>query len=103
MSAEVSAVLRRAAALVRQGWCQGRYAESATGRRVAINSQAAVAWCLDGAVIHELEALGCDGYGVWTAINKYGNTVQFNDAENRTAEEVAALLERAARDAEAGR
>ena len=93
----MTAALREAARLVRQGWCQGRLAETAHGAEVHPCSPEAARWCLVGAVVR---ATGNgDSYPVLDAViahlgfDRRGESLRdWNDAPGRTVDEVAAVL-----------
>ncbi len=89
-------VYKRAAALIRRGHVKGANAANASGHRVSARSDDACAWCLIGA-INAASGSNCALYG--DALIAAGRSVpgrvlsQWNDAPERTAEEVAAFLE----------
>lgn len=96
-----SQILTRAAARIRRAWCQGNSAKDQHGYYVPPKSTTAVSWCALGAIM-------CEGGSydhvdlVEAQLRSEGDArsaPSYNDAEGRTAEEVAALLERAALEA----
>jgi len=113
-------VLRRAAELVEQGWCQGGLArQKSHGNFVEPFSPLAVEWCAEGAlVMAAYEATGMlpfteDGLtllrGLFEAVQRVlpndsaraQDIAAWNDQSSRTADEVAALFRRAADQCEA--
>jgi hypothetical protein len=101
-------ILKRAALLVKRGWCQGAYARDAVGKDISSASNLAVRWCAVGAIrraavyepqeiakavqsLAELLGLGC------TSEPEEMEIVCWNDAPERTAAEVARTLRYAAR------
>jgi hypothetical protein len=98
-------VLRRAAELVAQGWCQGHYAEDAEGTGVGSASPNAVKWCLQGAVHRAASELGVGpslrrSFAVARSIDSW-DAPAWNDAKGRTADEVESALYAAAAHVEA--
>ena len=97
-------VLRAAAALVRKGHTKERLACDAYGHEVTPLNSRAVAWCMEGAIRcaagdPNTTALSGLSDAAWKAVVGLGpvNNILWNDAPERTAEEVALRLEEAAR------
>ena len=105
MSAMDAKVLRRAAEIVEQGWCQGALARDERGVGVGLNSPRAAAWCAVGAFKLAMHELGCARIPCrsWDSAEAAcgGSAVRFNNAPERTADEVAAALREAAARCEA--
>lgn len=85
----------KASEYVRKGWTQGEYARNSDGKYVLWSDPTAVCWCLDGALM-----AAYPGVGYSLAINKLRdvapfNIIVWNDAPDRTKQEVIELLERA--------
>jgi hypothetical protein len=92
----------RAAALLQQGWCQGAMARNAQNLMAQYSSPHATSWCLSGSMLRAEYELGLsmtedlpamlrsklpptDG-SVWPI-------VYYNDADERTQEEVVAMMQ----------
>lgn len=92
-------VLRRAAELIDQGWCQGALAKTGTGMMLGDpESPLAARWCVTGAFIRaraELDAHGTTAF-LKVMAETAPNPAQWNNAPGRTADEVAAALRAAA-------
>lgn len=95
-------VFTEAARLVREGWCQGAYARDKDGRGVRLGDEKACEWCVVGALYRATD----DGARGWaaereasSALGLRGSVVSWNDDPARTQAEVAALLDRLAREA----
>lgn len=99
-------IFERAAELVEAGWCQETSAKNATGGAVRWDAEQAVCFCAAGAISRALE----DTSG-WSQI-KYSQAIawmqetlkgagvlsgipKWNDAAERTQDEVAAMLRKA--------
>lgn len=95
-------VFRRAAELVAQGWCQGALVRDAEGNDLGCDvlHPHAAAWCAGGAILRARSELRlpegtsmfifrCDDPRTWP---------RWNDAPDRTAEEVEMALLRSAAD-----
>jgi hypothetical protein len=102
-------VLYRAAELVDQGWCQTVTARDAAGRICRPTSARATRWCLMGAVRQAAEEADVSRaraqviIAVAPLFTELGlHPAAWNDAPERTADEVAAVLRRAAAWAEYG-
>lgn len=92
---ETAKVLRQAAELVGRGWCQQASATDVQGFPVMVTDPRAVRWCADGAIL----ATGASGHA-WSVLmrvlgSRYTVT-EWNDAPERTQQEVIAALLRAA-------
>lgn len=107
---EFAKVLRRAAEIVEQGWCQGSKARDCLGRQVHPLSPVATQWCEAGAVHVAMAERGfrfgaqaADGWW-WSDLTKHVDAAGlswplnnvlgalYNDVPGRTAGEVAAHL-----------
>jgi len=102
---QVAETLRKAADLCAKGWTQGVMARDAKGKEVPASSPDAVCWCADGAMLAASGDGGIyrDGHTYRPAraasYSAFGcGPFEFNDAPNRTADEVIRAL-RAAADA----
>lgn len=92
--------LLRAAALVRKGWTQEAFARDSAGNQVPPDNENACKWCAVGAI----EAANMNPGNVEKALKlfrshlpaEHNSAVEFNDAPERTAEQVADLMEKAA-------
>ena len=89
-------VLRRAAEIVDQGWCQDFLALDEHENAVDVQSPRAVRWCALGASILAGKQMGSDG---WRAFHEASRTTPtgdrltiWNNAPGRTADEVATYL-----------
>ena len=106
-------VLRRAAEIVDQGWCQKALARTAdsgflsadAARETPFHPQAGQ-WCLLGAVmLAHREVTGEMGAYAWSGAYSRAErvlgegAVEWNNTPGRTADEVATLLRRAAEEA----
>jgi hypothetical protein len=90
------AVYRRAADIVRAGWCQTAHALTAQGTFASWRNPKAVAFCMLAAILKATkEQIGDDeGDLVYGYAPFYENeAIRWNDAEGRTAAEVAVILE----------
>lgn len=96
----------RIVARLRMGWTQGTHARDCDGRDVPPISDLAVCWCIDGAIIAEVERnrvfeVGnplCDEAlrrGFYNSARDEGNFVDFNDAPGRTLAEVIEFVKAA--------
>lgn len=92
MSAQDVKALERARARVAKGWCQGWYAKGKSGKDVSILSKYAVQWCAIGAFKTHMPA-GAES-ALKQAIDTY-HVIAWNDAKQRTQEEVLAAFDRA--------
>lgn len=102
-------ILLDAAALIRKGWTKGAYARNASGAWCVASEPQAVCWCLDGAILaasgSAADAVTSRAYARVEELCPEGEArggrvrgpVYFNDYIAKDAEEVAQLLERAAR------
>lgn len=101
-------VLRRAAEIVEQGFCQGHLAVNTEGRYVDELSPTATAWCALGAMClaaHQVTGSRSNDLGAWSALNALVQPTlihEWNNAPERTADEVAQALRDAAERCEAG-
>lgn len=94
-------VLKRAASVLRRGWCRGELARDAAGKTVIPEAPEACAWCMAGAVFrarYELSVQHMDsGPVLRLARSVVGHPLpQWNDAQTDAAVVIAAL-ERTAR------
>jgi hypothetical protein len=115
LQAKATEVLREAAALIEQGWCQKYAARDAFGNETLINDGDDVEWCALGAIDCAADRLTSEIADEFQIGNRLqlvksaetrlckvvkvegiGAIVQWNDARDRTAEEVAAALREAA-------
>jgi hypothetical protein len=73
-------------------WTQGVYAKDSYGSEVDFNSEAAVCWCLQGAITHRYTSYR-DEEGVFEDIQaRLGvHLVDWNDKDGRTLDEIRAL------------
>lgn len=110
MPSRVSALdyLDRVRWVVDRGWIQGRFAISRRDQPVAAWSEAAVAWCLSGAM-HRVAHQSPDvspadrGIAAWALLRsmstpekRYCTSITtWNDAPNRTKSEVLAAIDSA--------
>ena len=97
----VNTKLRRALARIRKGWVQGKQASDAQGGEVGWNDPSAVRWCLAASVdfdyqseLRLLRTLRLPDHSPTHTL------VAWNEAPERTREQVIALLENAIADAE---
>ena len=111
-------ILRRAAQLVARGWCQGAVARGKGGREVLVTAPSARKWCLAGAImraVHELSIQHGKRCGAsclcwsrqWGAFfgesaPGLGWAVDWNDAKERTGNQVVARLRQAAKNCPEG-
>lgn len=94
MSARDARLLRRAADLVRLGWCQGAIAVADSGAEVSTDDPLAVRWSMQGALARAWqEAGGQDERMVSLAVFQHLQPGDWQDEPGRTAEEVARHLE----------
>jgi hypothetical protein len=103
---DASAVLVGAAALLREGWCQGADARDAADQPVPGWDEDAASWSVLGALLGSqgrgartaqqvpVEALAGAAAGVGVATDAY-SLKTWNDAEGRTHADVLAALDRA--------
>lgn len=94
---ETAALLIRARAFVKRGWCQGELALDVEGNPVNPRSEWAVSWCMSGALI----AAGVDELGhsafrrLSDAISRFSSFIPaFNDHQE-TVEPILAAFDRA--------
>lgn len=106
MSAEIAAVLRRAAELIAEPerWCQGAIALSKSGFGCDENSPRAAQWCVIGAISHaaflgDMVTHWIDAVHAFRRHNRICSSGDWNDRADRTHAEVLAAL-RAAAEAE---
>ena len=106
-------VLRRAAEIVDQGWCQNALALTVDGKVLRGDTQEtflhpqAGQWCLLGAIMLAYREVtgSMDGRGwcdVYLRVNGHvrgASAIAWNNAPGRTADEVAALMRRVAEEA----
>lgn len=94
----IKEILERAKILLTEkGWIQGCYARDINGNVVDTYSENATQFCLMGA-IYAAGLFYTKTQGVVFRVTKYipkqySNLVEFNDASNRTKEEVIQLLD----------
>lgn len=95
-----SRALHRAARYVERGWCQHDFAEDERGLPVPASAEAAVRWCLLGAIHRATDdvpgALARDCVSAVARAIGRGDITAWNDDADRRATEVAAALRRAA-------
>ena len=99
----VRKVLLRAADYIDRGWCRGAYAKTATGVPCFLLSRRAAKWCVRGAIWvaasrmreHPKAALDRAAREV-----PGGDLVSWNDTVATNKRQVAALLRRAAKEAQ---
>lgn len=96
----VVAVLRRARALVKRGWCQGHFAETADGRPCGRKADNAVKWCAFGAI---LAAGGGAAPGALRQVLPERSITSWNDTVGRTRAHVLRAFTKAIAKAEAAR
>lgn len=99
-SKQVANILRKAAALVRKGWCKGSPARDSLGLVVGPLDEDAVEFCAIGAIQRVCRALTADG--AWEARRALREVIgmeiaPWNDGIARDAEQVARAFEEAAR------
>jgi hypothetical protein len=104
VTSEVGAVLLAASAfLAARGWCRGCGARDAQGSPVAYDAETAVAWCAMGAIyrVAVRSSVGDDAVRVvdrhlgatsTTVLRAIERVEDWNDAPDRTAAEVVAVL-----------
>jgi len=98
-NSEVKAILLKAAALVRRGWCRNAPAKDADGKPVGPREKTAVAWCAIGA-IQKVCGGPEDGWEARYALRQVlgRETIQdWNDTYARDGEMVAKMFEEAAK------
>ena len=102
MSEAIAQVLERAAARCERGWCRGVDALDKAGQSVPPESMSATRWCVYGAV-------HCDtnDSARFMALDFFASHIRalishWNDAPERTQQEVVAALREAARRAREG-
>lgn len=100
----VKALLDRAIALVRGGWTQGVYARTGTGEEISVIHPAACMFCLSGAITrasfgrkNEVRLADAARRAVDRVLDSQvpGCRTLYNDAPNRTKEDVIKVLKRA--------
>lgn len=94
----VASILRDIAAELREHperWTVGAMARDAKGRDVDARSDAAACWCVLGLIERDLDNLWLRDVAVKSLGLAY-HAAEWNDADGRTAAEVADLLDRAA-------
>lgn len=100
-------ILRKAKALIENGWCQGSNAKDSAGDRCDERSDRAASFCALGALVR-IRSLECQDEYPWTAptylipVIHSNDIVGWNDAPSRTKAEVVEAFERAAQRAEKG-
>lgn len=89
-----SRILRRAAELVRRGWIQGDIAADADWCTCDPEDPAAVRWCAVGAMQAANDARPYVSSVLLELLLEahVGDAGEWNDAEDRTADEVAAVM-----------
>ncbi len=94
MTTETAEVLRKARALVEEGWTQGAMSRDARGYKSLTSTAAPVCFCAIGA-IQEADPKSC--LAAATALGRIvgGSIIDFNDAPGRTQQEVIAAFDRA--------
>lgn len=105
-STDVVAVLRRARALVKRGWCQGAFAETADGDVCDQYSRSAASWCALGAIFVAGGAYAREAREAFRgAISRRECTsiTAWNDSADRTKPQVLRAFTKAIAKAEAAR
>ena len=92
----IKQILIEAKAKIEQGWCQKTDAKDKFGNFVSADSYAAVCWCSEGAIISVvgLNNQAEDTMDILRFITNCG-IVKWNDAPERTKEEVLELFDKA--------
>lgn len=95
---EIQEVLRKAAALVRQGWCKNSPAKDKDGKWAAPRDPRAVSWCALGA-IQKICGGPNDGWEALAALRNvlFMDVQTWNDTYARDGEHVARKMEEAIR------
>lgn len=98
MSADALQALREARALIQdpERWTRGVLARDANGREVDEHADAAVCWCLEGAVARVCAQSGCGFYEAWGPVRSAAAFVplaEFNDSHSHA--DVLAVLDKA--------
>lgn len=94
-AAETARDLRIAKGRIEQGWCQGVLARDGHGEEITPNHPAAVAWCAFGAIGTKEDALSQADLFLMKAHGPNTDVVSWNDAPERTREDVLALFDKA--------
>ena len=103
---KAKACLKRVEARLQAGWTQGTFARNSRGRPVRFDSPKATAFCLSGALQYELEMMEPDRHlrqRLWILIVRAfeyftgDSFVRFNDATDRTLDEVLTATRRTRR------
>ena len=97
METTVKGVLVRARDLLSvSGWCKGKLAADVAGFGLPSDSEDAVSFCAVGAIYREVHDQCASGLAV-TLLDRLsgGDVVAFNNAPERTKEEVLDLFDRA--------
>ena len=104
-STDVVAVLKRARALVKRGWCQGALSRDKSGIHCGEMDPHAKCWCVLGATYRATGSFDvCDD--VWNALEKVARTrdlAGWNDRDRRTQSQAVSLFTKAIAEAEAER
>jgi hypothetical protein len=101
----VVAVLREARRLIAEvGWTQGAYARDAVGTTISPAREDATCFCMEGALRRASRDRGLFDAAEGVILDKCGELTipSFNDAPDRTKDEVLSVLDRAIAAAEAG-
>lgn len=106
----VAGVLWDAGVLVARGWVRGYSAANDQGQPCGALSQAAVAWCMTGAIRRASHSapqrsarlIRVSAFARVQAITGANNIADWNDADGRTQQEVVDALLAAASEAEKG-
>lgn len=87
------------ALLIEKGWAQGFYARDAAGEVVSVEDPTACSFCAMGALVYVTqEASRETSRSAFNAMERAvsdGNIARYNDAPERTKEEVLALFDKA--------
>lgn len=93
--------LKKAKALIQQGWCQGAYARSSSGLEV-FSDKDAVSYCVSGAIRSVVRHTEYDKFLLERALNlalplldRKRGLVNWNDSSVRTKEQVLCLFDKA--------
>lgn len=96
---QIVAKLEEARARIEKGWCQHVYALGPEGKGISARSPRASAWCPDGALFSRDTESGTEAYVYFARAvheaNPGWSIWEWNDAPERTKEQVLAMFERA--------
>jgi hypothetical protein len=92
-------LLTQARALIETGWCRGSSARDAKGLVTPFGGEKAVSFCASGALVHlsycMTKAFRDASAALHKAVGAFGSLAYWNDAPERTKEEVLAAYDRA--------